>query len=149
MRRRVSKEEVAAEIESVLRSDLKGEFFEQMYGNQPDNWSSSLSGNDRLRFITNSLTRMRYCYQDGSLDMLCKGPINQAADKLIPWFKIEGRIEHPGYILHGHWASLMDKEPAEGIISLDTGCVWGNQLSAWCLEEKRWYSVPGYQKNRE
>jgi bis(5'-nucleosyl)-tetraphosphatase (symmetrical) len=138
--------EYAAEVEEVLRSDQYKEFLLQMYGNQPDQWTTSLEGNDRLRFITNSLTRMRYCNPNNSLDMLCKGPVSETSDNLIPWFKIKGRTNHLGYILHGHWASLLEKEPAEGIISLDTGCVWGNQLSAWCLEEKRWYSVPGYQK---
>ena len=139
----------AGEVEKVLRSEHYTEFLKQMYGNQPDKWSTSLIGNDRLRFITNTLTRMRYCYPDAALDMLCKGPRSQTSEKLIPWFKVKDRIKHQGYILHGHWASLMEKEPEEGIISLDTGCVWGNKLSAWCLEEKRWYSVPGYQKNKE
>ncbi|PCJ48643.1 MAG: diadenosine tetraphosphatase [Gammaproteobacteria bacterium] len=136
----------AGEVERVLRGKEYSEFFTQMYGNQPEKWSSDLTGNDRLRFITNSLTRMRYCYQDYSLDMLCKGPVSETPEDLIPWFKVKGRIKHQGYILHGHWAALIEKEPLAGIISLDTGCVWGNKLSAWCLEEKRWYSVAGYQK---
>jgi len=136
----------AAEVEKALRSDNYPDFFKHMYGNHPEKWSTSLIGNDRLRFITNTLTRMRYCYPDNSLDMLCKGPISEASDNLTPWFNSKDRIKHQGYILHGHWASLMEKEPEQGIISLDTGCVWGQQLSAWCLEEKRWYSVPGYQK---
>jgi bis(5'-nucleosyl)-tetraphosphatase (symmetrical) len=138
--------EYAGEVEQVLRGNQYSEFFQQMYGNQPSQWSSSLVGHDRLRFITNSLTRMRYCNPDNTLDMLSKGPVSETSDNLIPWFKTKNRIKHPGYILHGHWASLLEKEPEEGIISLDTGCVWGNQLSAWCLEEKRWYTVPGYQK---
>jgi bis(5'-nucleosyl)-tetraphosphatase (symmetrical) len=136
----------AGEVEQVLRSNQCGEFLQQMYGNHPDKWSIHLKGHDRLRFITNSLTRMRYCTPDNTLDMLCKKPVSEASDNLIPWFKSKERIQHQGYILHGHWASLLEKEPEQGIISLDTGCVWGNQLSAWCLEEKRWYSVPGYQK---
>jgi bis(5'-nucleosyl)-tetraphosphatase (symmetrical) len=87
---------------------------------------------------------MRYCHADVSLDMHFKGPIAEASQNLIPWFDVTDRVVHQGFILHGHWASLVGIEPVSGIISLDTGCVWGNELSAWCLEEKRWYSVPGY-----
>ena len=141
--------EYAGEVELVLRGEQYSEFLQQMYGNQPDQWSSSLKGHDRLRFITNSLTRMRYCEPDNSLDMLSKGPVNETSDNLTPWFKVKDRTKHQGYILHGHWASLLEKEPEQGIISLDTGCVWGNQLSAWCLEEKRWYSVPAIKKSKE
>jgi len=133
----------AAEVEQCLQGGKHENFFSQMYGNQPANWSEQLTGNDRLRFITNVLTRMRYCYDDSSLDMQCKGPVTEATPELTPWFDVTDRIEHPGYILHGHWASLMGGESKPGIISLDTGCVWGNKLSAWCLEEKHWFSVPG------
>jgi len=137
----------ASEVEQVLRSEQHSDFFQQMYGNQPDSWSEELQGNERLRFITNVLTRMRYCYADSSLDMQCKGPISEAPSELIPWFDMPNRVVHEGYILHGHWAALMGGESPSGIISLDTGCVWGNKLSAWCLEEKRWYSVTGYKKS--
>ncbi|MCP3673550.1 MAG: symmetrical bis(5'-nucleosyl)-tetraphosphatase [Gammaproteobacteria bacterium] len=134
---------LAVEVEEVLRSEQHLEFFQHMYGNFPEKWSQKLVGYDRLRFITNALTRMRYCYADGSLDMKCKVPIVEAPRNLIPWFKIPDRITHSGYILHGHWAALMGGEPLPGIISLDTGCSWGGTLSAWCMEEKQWYSVPG------
>lgn len=132
----------AAEVEQILRSDAHLSFYQHMYGNLPNHWSDDLSGYDRLRFITNVFTRMRFCYADHTLDMLCKKPLSRAEPGLIPWFSVPDRVKHQGYILHGHWAALEGGEPAPGIISLDTGCVWGKSLSAWCLEEKRWYSVP-------
>ncbi len=135
---------LASEVENILRSDDNIAFFRQMYGNKPESWSPELSGNDRLRFITNVLTRMRYCYADKRMDLLFKGPVSKAPADLIPWFSVPGRIKQKGYILHGHWASLEDTQQPSRIVSLDTGCVWGNKLSAWCLEDKRWFSVPGY-----
>ncbi len=135
----------AEEVEQVLASDQYSEFLLQMYGNQPDKFSTTLTGMDRLRFITNTFTRMRFCTDDMALDMLCKKPIEDAPDELIPWFNVNNRIDHRGTILHGHWAALLGGEPKPGIISLDTGCVWGNKLSAWRLEDKQWFSVPGYQ----
>ena len=138
----------AREVEQVLAGENASEFFQAMYGNLPDSYSEQLAGNERLRFITNTLTRMRYCYQDARLDLLCKSPVSDAGDNLIPWFNVAQRVKHQGTILHGHWASLTEKEPAEGIISLDTGCVWGGSLSAWCLEEKKWYSVKANTNNK-
>ena len=135
---------LAAEVEQVLRSEDHVSYFLQMYGNQPDRWSNQLTGQNRLRFITNALTRMRYCYADSSLDMNCKGTIAEAPADLMPWFDVPGRVVHQGYVLHGHWSALTGTKPVPGIISLGADCVWGNKLSAWCLEEKRWYSVPGY-----
>ena len=138
--------ELATKVEQVLKGDDHAAFFKQMYGSKPDKWSADLQGYDRLRFITNALTRMRYCYADNSLDMLNKGPITEASTHLTAWFHQPDRVQHQGYILHGHWATLDGGEQVPGIISLDTGCVWGNSLSAWCLEEKRWFSVAGYKK---
>jgi len=143
----IETQQYAREVETVLRGSEYKHFFKNMYGNKPDKWSSNLTGYDRLRFITNALTRMRYCYHNGALDMLFKGPVNEASDDLIPWFNLKHRVEHSGYILHGHWGALMGGELRPGIISLDTGCYWGYRFSAWCLEEKCWYSVEGYKKN--
>ena len=136
----------AREVEQILQSESSHDFFRQMYGNTPERWSDNLKGIDRIRFITNAITRMRYCHEDNSLDMIYKGPVEKAPNELIPWFHANSRIPVAETILHGHWASLNRSDDIEGVISLDTGCVWGGKLSAWCLEEKRWYSVAGEVK---
>jgi bis(5'-nucleosyl)-tetraphosphatase (symmetrical) len=51
----------AREVETVLQSNQAEDFFNHMYGNQPNQWSDELTGTTRLRVITNYLTRMRYC----------------------------------------------------------------------------------------
>jgi bis(5'-nucleosyl)-tetraphosphatase (symmetrical) len=43
-------------------------FFKHMYGNEPDQWSDKLKGQDQLRFIINCFTRMRLCDAKGRLD---------------------------------------------------------------------------------
>ncbi len=136
---------LAAEVEQELQSNHSGAFYKQMYGNKPDYWSENLTGHDRLRFITNVFTRMRYCYADKRLDMIYKGPVKETPSELTPWFAVPGRVMYNSTILYGHWASLEKTELAADTINLDTGCVWGNKLSTWCLEEKRWYSVSGYK----
>ena len=50
----------ASEVEATLQSTKSHEFFHHMYGDKPPRWSKDLKGWDRLRFITNAFTRMRY-----------------------------------------------------------------------------------------
>ena len=44
-------------------------------------------------------------------------------------------------IIFGHWAALEGKTNLDNIIGLDTGCVWGNKLTAIRLEDKKLYQV--------
>ena len=67
---------LAREVEAVLRDDART-LFDSMYGNKPDKWSDSLRGMDRLRFVINAFTRMRYCRRDGTVDFKMKGAPGQ------------------------------------------------------------------------
>jgi bis(5'-nucleosyl)-tetraphosphatase (symmetrical) len=135
----------AAELESVLRTDDNGTFFFNMYGNEPSSWSEQLEGWERLRFITNCLTRMRYCDAQGKLDFKEKGPPGSQPGTLIPWYRFPNRHNRDTPILFGHWATLRLTEPdtsAYNAWNLDTGCVWGGSLSAMRLEDHSLFSVP-------
>ena len=136
----------AREVEKVLSSDMAGEYFSNMYGNDPEHWDAALTGMDRYRFITNAFTRMRYCKADGGLDMVCKKPPSEAPADLQPWFQnlpMEIELWSGKTLLIGHWASLMNQHPHSQLLCLDSGCVWGKTLSAFELTEKRWFQVPG------
>lgn len=63
----------AREMEAVLRGPGYNDFLLYMYGNEPNCWSPELAGINRLRFITNVFTRMRYCTVDGVLNLKDKG----------------------------------------------------------------------------
>jgi bis(5'-nucleosyl)-tetraphosphatase (symmetrical) len=121
----------AREVEKVLQGPDSGAFFETMYGNDPAGWSDDLRGMDRLRVITNYFTRMRYCYPDGRLDLLSKGPLDKPggpADTdpdLDAWFRHPNRKTAGERMVFGHWASLQGKTDDPNVIGLDTGCVWG------------------------
>ncbi len=57
-----------------------------------------------------------------------------------PWFE----HWHPGpTVAFGHWAQL-DPRRAErdDLRFLDTGCVYGRQLTGWLVEEDRTVSIP-------
>lgn len=126
---------LAAEVEQALRGRDYREFFRHMYGDMPDRWQDDLQGWDRLRVIVNCLTRMRLCRSDGGLDLAYKGPLQEAPDDLLPWFALPGRASRNERIVFGHWSALGRVAwPEHNAWGIDTGCVWGNHLTALRLD---------------
>jgi len=125
-------EAAAREVERALAADRDG-FIEHMYGDEPDTWSPSLSGYDRLRFAVNCLTRLRYVTRGGRMLLELKGPPAEAPAGAIPWFRHPARVTSGARIVFGHWSALGYAEE-EGARSLDTGCVWGGSLCAARLD---------------
>ena len=137
--------DLAAELESTLRCENAGEFFRHMYGDGPDTWHDDLEGWDRLRFITNAFTRLRYCTQEGKIDMHSKGPPGTQPAGLLPWYAVPGRASMEERIVFGHWATLTltpDEALAHAAFHLDTGCVWGGHLTAMNLDTLAYTSEP-------
>ena len=134
-------QELAREVEEVLRGPSAIPFLKQMYGNTPDHWDDRLTGVDRLRCIVNFLTRMRYCHRDGRLDLAYKGTLENKPKDLMPWFEVTPRANTDVTIVFGHWAALNGKADVARIEPLDTGCVWGNCLTALRLEDGIRFSV--------
>ena len=123
----------AREVEEVLRSDRQADYFEQMYGNRPDLWDPSLRGMDRWRFITNCLTRLRYCDAEGRLALKDKGPPGSQVRGRMPWFEHPDRATRRQRILFGHWSTL-GYYAQNGVWGLDTGCLWGGALTLLRLD---------------
>ena len=124
----------AAEVEATLRGPRCEQFLERMFGGEPRRWRDDLVGYDRLRFIVNALTRMRFCTADGALSFSEKGPPGSQGPGLLPWFAVPGRRGADLNLVFGHWAAL-GYYRAPGIYALDSGCVWGNRLTAIRLDE--------------
>lgn len=137
----VTAKRLANEVESAIRGDSAKEFFQHMYGNQPDQWSENLQGWDRLRCITNYFTRARFCHSDGRLELNTKGNLSSSSADLIPWFKVQSRVNANLKILFGHWAALGGVTNTPNVFALDTGCVWGHELTAMRLEDGKRFSV--------
>jgi bis(5'-nucleosyl)-tetraphosphatase (symmetrical) len=126
----------ARELEQALRDrDSCVELFANMYGDQPDRWSDDLKGFARLRFITNCLTRMRFCSQDGRLELKYKGSLGKAPKHLVPWFKVRERQWRGTRVVCGHWSAL-GYHDTDDVLAIDTGCVWGDRLCAVRLDQK-------------
>ncbi|KGK42068.1 diadenosine tetraphosphatase [Nitrincola sp. A-D6] len=137
----------AQEVERVLRSKDAGDFFNHMYGNKPDTWHNDLDGWPRLRLITNYFTRMRFITPNGQLEFHGNGEADSAPEGFYPWYDVRRQSPLPRRQLFGHWAALMGSTGQPETIALDTGCVWGYSLSAFCLEtqELTHCSCPTYQ----
>lgn len=134
-------EKLAIEVETHLRSKQFKTVLQNMYGNHPNSWSDKLNEDDRLRFIINVFTRMRYCFLDGSLEFKNKlGPSETDLSVMKPWFEID-TVDQSSAILFGHWAALLGKVNKQGMYALDTGCVWGNSLSMLRWQDKKIFSL--------
>lgn len=135
----------AKEVEYYLGHDdfnVLDQFLDKMYGSEPDIWSEDLTGFDRIRTITNYLTRMRLTDKNGRLEFSFKESLDDPMPKgFAPWFEFESLTAKTHQILFGHWAGLQGKKVSEHIQNVDGGCVWGNRLLAYRLEDKQLLGV--------
>ena len=131
-----SAHEKAKEVEAALRSDSPLDFFENMYGNQPDIWHEKLEGAVRRRVITNYFTRMRFCDAHGRLEFKSKCSPDEAPAGYLPWYAHPEHKCATDNVIFGHWAAMLGKTQRENFIGLDTGCVWGGELTMMRLEDR-------------
>lgn len=131
----------AQEVEAVLRSDRIDLFLLSMYGNEPTGWEKGLAEVERWRVITNYFTRMRFCTDDGKLEFKSKAGIHHAPVGYAPWFEHIHRKTYHDKIIFGHWASLEGQAYSENAFALDTGCVWGNSMTAMRLEDQKRFAI--------
>ena len=138
------------EVAEVLQGASRTEFLREMYGDLPDQWHSSISGYERLRLITNSLTRMRFCSAKGALELMTKSGPQTAPGGYQPWFSYPRKTDKNTHIIFGHWAALDgdtgDSALGSRIHALDTGCVWGKQLTMMRLEDRQLFSTDCVEK---
>ena len=147
-------QQCAGELEATLRGQDHASYFAHMYGDLPDIWMPTLEGWDRLRFITNCFTRLRYCQIDGRLALREKATPGRQATGFMPWFTVPERLSSAETIVFGHWSTLQLNgrvDPSHRILPLDNGCVWGGRLTAVRLPDGRYVDHPceGWQRPRE
>lgn len=133
--------ELAQEVEQTLRGSDFRDFLAHMYGNHPNHWQDNLHGMSRLRVVTNALTRLRVCTAAGEMDFRFKGELEKLPAGLMPWFEVPGRRSADRTLIFGHWSAL-GLMLRDNLVALDTGCLWGGQLSALRLEDRRLFQVP-------
>ena len=126
--------ERSAEVEAVLRGPGWKAFMAVMRGNQPQQWSDSLGGDDRLRTIVNVFTRMRFLGPNDELDFEHNGPPGSQPASLRPWYETRRADWGVQRLCVGHWSALgyLDRPP---LLALDTGYVWDGRLTAARLDQ--------------
>ncbi|MDF2176776.1 symmetrical bis(5'-nucleosyl)-tetraphosphatase [Aliiglaciecola sp. CAU 1673] len=137
---------LSKEVGDMLNGPNWKTLLAQMYGSEPQAWQEGLQGKERLIFIINALTRMRYVDKDGRLDLKVKSPPAEAPINLIPWFAHPALpLCSPLKVLFGHWASLEGNSSNPHCIALDTGYIWGGALTALHLESGDRIQIKGFQ----
>lgn len=134
----------AAEVHQRLRGRHFGRMLGAMYGNKPDTFHPRLTGNERMRAIINVFTRMRFCTPRGTIMFDDKGAPGTQKPGVYPWFAVPGHAVRETRIVSGHWSTL-GLCIAQGVHCIDTGAVWGGQLTALSLDDStpRFVQVPG------
>ncbi|VAW51193.1 Bis(5'-nucleosyl)-tetraphosphatase, symmetrical [hydrothermal vent metagenome] len=144
--------QLAGEIEDVLRGTHHLNFYKHMYGDKPFIWDNALTGWQRYRFITNMLTRLRYCDSDGKPALSAKGAPGTQAEYLHPWYETPNRKSKKDTIIFGHWSTLphAGKSSCNNTYPIDSGCLWGGKLTAMRIDERPFQYIqlqcPGAQK---
>jgi len=142
----------AKEVETVIQGEKHINFYKHMYGDKPLNWSDTLSGWNRYRFITNIFTRLRYCDKQGKPALGVKGAPGTQAEHLMPWFDVPTRITQQQKIIFGHWSTLPQagNKTVNNTYPLDSGCLWGGKLTAMRIDDASFeythLDCPGAQK---
>lgn len=130
----------ASEVETALRGKNYKKFLKKMYGDKPDIWHENLKGMERLRIITNYMTRIRFCNKETQLNLAIKTGASTAPKGYRPWFEYQ-KLNKKMVILFGHWATLDGITNTHNIYALDTGCVWGRSLTMIRLQDLKIFRV--------
>ena len=130
-------ESLAQEVEAILQSKQHINYYRTMYGDEPAHWSDKLQGYDRLRYITNVFTRLRFCDQNHGLAFRHKCEPGAQPDNLQPWFNVDNRATENDSIVFGHWSTLILAKDIKykNVYPLDTGCLWGGHLTAMRIDD--------------
>lgn len=121
--------ELADELQGALRGPDWQDTLRDLYGNDPRSWSPNLKRKDRMRVAFNAFTRIRFCTPGGEMEFSANGGPLQAPAGYVPWFEAPERRTSNITVVFGHWAAL-GLMLRDNLIALDSGCVWGNRLSA-------------------
>lgn len=104
-------------------------------------FSRKLRRRDPLLSGVRALTTLRCVDAEGALYADHKGPPAQRPSWTHPWHAAPRRAwRGQCRVLCGHWAA-QGLLVGEEVVALDSGCVWGRELSAYRLEDGETFSV--------
>lgn len=93
-------------------------------------WTTRMNIEDILRYTVFGFTKMKFCYQNGDFDTLYQCAPGLQPNTLISWYALRNQKQNDfNKLIFGHWAAL-GLCNNNSVICCDTGCVWGNKLTA-------------------
>lgn len=123
--------------QQYYQSDEAEFFLEKMYLPHPKDINSQLTPVDQFRAIVNVFTRMRFLDTKGNLNFSEKG--SPKSSGLAPWFNHKRFDQDSATYIFGHWAALKGKTNKSNVIGLDTGCVWGGDMTMLELSKNQYF----------
>lgn len=132
---------LALQASARLKSSHWMDFLNELVHGAKPHWADGIEGQRRLREAVSAFTRLRYLHPNGTPDYKCKLAPDQARfvsayQNLTPWFAHKKRKTKNTRIVFGHWSTLgLIASPK--LVALDTGCVWGKQLTAIRLDDNK------------
>ena len=125
--------QLASKVENHLNNPAYRKIFLKGVNSQtPDHWNTQMDQRTQNYAILNIMTRIRFCDENSKMALEYKGPPGTQVKGLKPWFEWPHQRDLNYTMVFGHWASLgFLSKP--GLLALDTGCVWGRELTAYRL----------------
>jgi len=131
----------ARTAEALLRGPERAEVLAAFAGRCPDTLPPREHEAQHAAFLLHAFTRLRICTTDGRMNLDYSGPMTDIPNGHHPWFQVPNRRTVSQPIVCGHWAAL-GLHDGDGILALDTGCVWGRSLTAVRLDDRMVFQVP-------
>lgn len=133
-------QQLAQEAETSLRGDQYTDTLWALHPTGHLQWAPELAGPVRFASIITVLTRLRTCSDEGVMESSFSGPPELTPKGFYPWFNVPSRRSATATIVIGHWAA-MGLRITSRLLALDSGCVYGRQLSAIRLEDRKVFQV--------
>jgi bis(5'-nucleosyl)-tetraphosphatase (symmetrical) len=133
--------ELAGEVEQQLRGPKWKSFLAELFAARPAPWTPNLKGIERRRVTVSALTRIRFCSAAGLMEFKSTGTLAEIPPGCYAWFDVPGRKTADITMVYGHWAAA-GLVLRDNLCGIDTGCVWGNRLTALPLHADPAQRIP-------
>ena len=125
---------LAGSVESQLGGPHGEAVLAHLHAKRRSAWHADMEGGEQMAAVATVCTHLRVIGADGGAALGFKGPPGEAPDGSRPWFE-DSAVLRQGYtVVFGHWAQLgFFRSP--GAVCLDSGCVYGGELTAYRLDD--------------
>jgi len=133
----------ASRLHRALQGEAAAALLENYQQDPPERWSEARGAEQQQSFALAVFTRLRCLCGDGRLSFDFTGPLKQLPSDRVPWWRVPGALPREEILVCGHWAAVGVHQEGR-LRAIDSGCVWGRSLSAYCLDDGRIVQVAGW-----